>query len=182
MKFQVPHPFLTTSEPHSHALTRLTHVHTNTQMHGAEAFRAQVIEEARPWSDWHGDRILAAHADFAADANVFRRLTDRLTGFISDLSIPTDQTFHVHRFANVLAGGKCYVGEWVGGWNDQGGGGGRPEGTLSLHSAASFLPVCPRQAGTCITCSGDAFDICTGGKCWIATVATFFCGGRRKFG
>ena len=75
--------------------------------HGAEAFRAEVIDTAVPWSDWHGDRILAEH-DFASDANAFRRCTDRLTGFISDLSIPTDQTYHVHRFARALAGGEIF--------------------------------------------------------------------------
>lgn len=61
-----------------------------------------------PWSDWYGDRILSEH-DFASDANAFRRCTDRLTGFISDLSIPTDQTFHVHRFARALAHGESRV-------------------------------------------------------------------------
>lgn len=76
--------------------------------HGAEAFRAEVVDKAVPWSDWHGDRILAEH-DFASDANAFRRCTDRLTGFISDLSIPTDQTFHVHRFARALAGGEFFI-------------------------------------------------------------------------
>ncbi len=63
------------------------------------------MEKAVPWSIWHGDRILAEH-DFAGDANAFRRCTDRLAGFMSDLSIPTDQTFHVHRFAKALAGGE----------------------------------------------------------------------------
>ena len=73
-----------------------------------EAFRAEVVDKAVPWSDWHGDRILAEH-DFASDANAFRRCTDRLTGFISDLSIPTDQTYHVHRFARALAGGEFFL-------------------------------------------------------------------------
>ncbi|CBJ33512.1 DNA primase [Ectocarpus siliculosus] len=75
------------------------------QAHGAEEFRAKVMGKAVPWSDWYGDSILADH-DFAGDANAFRRCTDRLTGFMSDLSIPTDQTFHVHRFAKALAGGN----------------------------------------------------------------------------
>lgn len=69
------------------------------------------MDKAVPWSDWHGDRILAEH-DFAGDANAFRRCTDRLTGFISDLSIPTDQTFHVHRFAKALAGGEGWIVAW----------------------------------------------------------------------
>eukprot|EP00903_Cladosiphon_okamuranus_P011616 g10926.t1 len=75
------------------------------QAHGADEFRSQVMSKAVPWSNWYGDRILAEH-DFEGDANAFRRCTDRLTGFISDLSIPTDQTFHVHRFARALAGGN----------------------------------------------------------------------------
>ena len=75
------------------------------QAHGADEFRTQVMDKAVPWSDWYGDRILAEH-DFEGDANAFRRCTDRLTGFMSDLSIPTDQTFHVHRFAKALAGGE----------------------------------------------------------------------------
>lgn len=78
------------------------------QAHGAEAFRIQVIGEAMPWTDWYGDQILKEHGDFAADANAFRRCTDRLTGFISDLSIPSDQTFHVHRFAKALADGMWW--------------------------------------------------------------------------
>lgn len=65
------------------------------------------MDRAVPWSDWYGDSILADH-DFAGDANAFRRCTDRLTGFMSDLSIPADQTFHVHRFAKALAGGESY--------------------------------------------------------------------------
>lgn len=77
------------------------------QAHGAEEFRAKVMDKAIPWSDWYGDSILADH-DFAGDANAFRRCTDRLTGFMSDLSIPTDQTFHVHRFAKALAGGESF--------------------------------------------------------------------------
>lgn len=78
------------------------------QAHGAEEFRSQVMDKAVPWSDWYGDRILAEH-DFEGDANDFRRCTDRLTGFMSDLSIPTDQTFHVHRFAKALAGGELLL-------------------------------------------------------------------------
>ncbi|CAM9170725.1 unnamed protein product [Ascophyllum nodosum] len=75
------------------------------QAHGAQEFRTRVVDRALPWSDWYGNRILAEH-DFSSDANAFRRCTDRLTGFISDLSIPTDQTFHVHRFARALARGN----------------------------------------------------------------------------
>lgn len=86
------------------------------QAHGAEEFRRQVMEQAVPWSDWQGDRILAEH-DFAGDANDFRRCADRLTGFISDLSIPADQTFHVHRFAKALAGGG-----FCDGWGGRAGG------------------------------------------------------------
>lgn len=77
-------------------------------MHGAVEFRTRVVDRAVPWSDWYGDRILSEH-DFASDANAFRRCTDRLTGFMSDLSIPTDQTFHVHRFARALARGESRI-------------------------------------------------------------------------
>lgn len=97
------------NESHTlYAYTR-SRAHTrarNKQANGAEAFREQVIELAVPWTNWYGDLILEEHSDFAVDANAFRRCTDRLTGFMSDLSIPSDQTFHVHRFAKALADGE----------------------------------------------------------------------------